>query len=81
MEYLISLVLPFLISNPHFAVLVTFMAGGRLIFKPLCSLIQAYVDATPTLKDNLMWKDAQESKHFKAVSYVLDFFSSIKLPK
>lgn len=81
MEYLIELILPFLSSNPHLAVVLTLVSVSRAIFKPLCSLVQVYVDSTPGDSDNKKWQAFQESKAYKAISYFMDLFLSIKLPK
>lgn len=81
MNALADLILPFLMSNPHLAVLITVMSVARVVFKPACALVQLYVDATPGESDNQKWKALQEHKVFKAVAYAVDYFLSIKLPK
>ena len=80
-DTLIQWILGFMASNPHFAVLLTVMSFLRLVFKPTCSLIQLYVDATPSVKDNAWWLKFQDNKVFKAVAYAVDYFLSVKLPK
>jgi hypothetical protein len=79
-ESILEMVIIFMANNPHLAVLITIMAVARSIFKPACSLVQAYVDSTPSQSDNKKWKEIQEHKAFKAVAYLLDLFLSIKLP-
>jgi len=80
-EIIMGWLIPFLTSNPHLAVLLSIMAVSRAVFKPACSLIQIYVDTTPSKTDNETWAKIKESKQFKAVSYAVDFLFSIKLPK
>ncbi len=57
------------------------MGAARLIFKPLCSGIQAYVDASEATWDNELWIKVKSNPAFVAFAYVLDFAFSIKLPK
>jgi hypothetical protein len=76
-----EIIIGFLNTNPHFAVLFTLISVSRTVFKPACSLIQLYVDATPTKKDNEVWNKIKEKKSFKAAAYAIDYFLSIKLPK
>lgn len=80
-ETIIYWVIDLLAANPHMAVLITIMSVARAIFKPLCSLIQKYVDSTPSEADNKWWLEVQNHKVFQAVAYFVDFFLSIKLPK
>ena len=77
MEQIIDLV----IANPIVLKIALFMAGARLIFKPLCAGIQAYVDASESLVDNELWGKIQASPIFKGLAYALDLIASIKLPK
>lgn len=74
-------VIDFLAANPHLAVVITIMAISRAVFKPACTLIQSYVDATPSKSDNETWAKIQNHKVFKAVAYAMDFLLSLKLPK
>ncbi len=75
------MLLDFLASNPHLAIVLTIMSCARMIFKPVCSVIQAYVDSTPDTKDNEKWVAIQQTKAFKSVAYILDLLLSIKIPK
>lgn len=75
-----ELIMSFLIANPKLAILVTIMAVARAIFKPLCAVIQAYVDSTPSESDNVTWLAIKESKIFKALAYAMDFLLSVKIP-
>lgn len=81
MEHLIEIVVPFLASNPHMAVVLTVMSVSRAIFKPLCSVMIAYVESTPGDEDNKKLKEFMDSKGFKAFAYFMDLFLSIKLPQ
>lgn len=81
MEALQIAFIDFLASNPSLAVVLTIMSIARAVFKPACSLIQAYVDSTPSALDNEKWAAIQSNKTFKAVAYAMDFLFSIKIPK
>ena len=60
---------------------VAIIGALRLFIKPLMSMAQAYVSLTPSVKDDEFLKKIQESSIYKMVSYLLDWFGSIKLPK
>jgi len=81
MEQITIFVIDFLNSNPNLAIVITIMSVARAVFKPACSLIQAYVDSTPKKSDNEKWAKIQSHKAFKAVAYAMDFLFSIKLPQ
>lgn len=65
---------------PWFTNLVIIMGTLRLIFKPMFSLINVVVEATPTEKDNKIWRRIQESKQMRFIVWLVDYFASIKLP-
>lgn len=81
MENFMETLLTFLAGNPKLAVLFTVMVVARAVFKPACSVIQAYVDATPSQSDNEKWQKVRDHKAFKAVAYVMDLLLSIKIPQ
>lgn len=74
-------ILTFAARYPHFAVIFMVMGFVRTLFKPMCSVIQAYVDATETKADNLWWSEVQKSKVWGSLLYLIDLFASVKLPK
>jgi len=55
------------------------MGMARLIFKPLFSLIDTVVDATPNKADDAAWKDVKSSKAMAFVTWILDYFASVKV--
>lgn len=81
MEYIIDLIIELLKQYPWFAAFLSVVGILRLVFKPLCALISAIVEATPTQVDNEFWEDLQESKLWKFLIWLLDYLASIKLPK
>ncbi len=76
-----ALIMQVLQANPHLAVIVTVMAVARAICKPAMTLIQAYVDATPTKADDAWLGTFRASGIYKALSWLVDFGLSIKLPQ
>lgn len=73
--------LEFLMSNEAFVKFAVIVTVARGIFKPLCAAINKYVEESETLKDNEIWAKIQANKAFKALSWVMDYVGSIKLPK
>lgn len=53
----------------------------RAIFKPLTTLLQKYVKATPSESDNKLLQKVLDSKVYDAIQWFLDYTASIKLPK
>jgi len=52
----------------------------RAINKPLFVFLRAYVLATPSTSDDAILDSVEKSQVYKAISFVLDWTTSIKLP-
>lgn len=52
----------------------------RTVFKPLVAFARTVVLATPSVKDDEILNKAEGSKAFKAVAWLVDYLTSIKLP-
>lgn len=61
--------------------LVLVMGFARLFFKPLVSLVTAFVKATPSPDDDAWWVKVQGKSWFKLLEYLIDYVLSLKLPK
>ena len=70
-----------LASKPELAVAVTVISVSRAIMKPLCALVIAYVEASPSKGDDQMLADLRENVWFKKVMWVMDLLFSVKLPE
>jgi hypothetical protein len=85
MEQLLVLIQPlveaYLGDKGFFVQLVSIVGTLRLIIKPVMSLIEVYVAATPSKEDDLLPSKIMGSKLYKQISFVLDYLLSIKLPK
>ena len=66
---------------PIIASILIAIGALRAVFKPLMSAVQAYVDYTVDTGDNEKLKKIIESRGYKALSYILDYSASIKLPQ
>lgn len=64
---------------PWLALVISILGGARLWLKPLFSFLHAFVQSTPTTKDDEWLAKAETSKVFKAVNWVADYVFSIKL--
>lgn len=60
---------------------IAVIGSARLFIKPVVSLARAYVDFTPSTADNLAMDKVLDSKVYKAVVFLVDWFASIKLPQ
>jgi hypothetical protein len=74
-------ILALMMKYPATSSVLVVMGVLRAVFKPLFSLLQAYVDATESKTDNEKLQKFMESKIYKALAYLLDYAASVKLPK
>lgn len=51
----------------------------RAINKPLFALVRAYVEYTLTKKDDEILNKIEESKPYRVIVFLLDWFTSIKV--
>lgn len=66
---------------PLIAQILMGMGIARVVFKPAMLLVQTFVEATPGKADDSFWEKIKASVVYKGVSWVVDFFGSIKLPQ
>lgn len=66
-------------NYPWVMTIMLVISIARAINKPLFALLHAYVDATPSIKDNEFLAKLESSKIYKAICWVLDYTLSIKL--
>lgn len=78
---MLEFILEMAAKYPAFSSLFMIMGVLRAVFKPLMTLLHAYVEATPTEKDNELLEKLKKSKAYGAVVWLLDYFASVKLPK
>lgn len=80
-EILLNLLGSFVAQYPWAVMALTVIGTLRVINKPLFSFFRTFVNATDFTWDNAFLDKVEGSKIYKAVSYVLDWTASIKLPK
>lgn len=66
---------------PWWGTVMTVMGFSRIIFKPVFTIVQAVVDATPTDADNKALDDFKASKSYSFIVWLLDYFASVKISK
>ncbi len=85
MEQILALLEPLLLAYSgklgKVMQILVFIGSFRVFLKPVVCLARTYVDFSPSKKDNEVLDKVMESKWYKAVSYLLDWFSSLKLPQ
>ncbi len=67
-------------TYPWLFMVFTFIAVFRLIFKPVISLADAYVMATPDKSDDEKWAKIKASRAYVCLAWVVDYLMSVKLP-
>lgn len=65
---------------PIIASIIIVIGIFRSIFKPLMSFLRSFVLATPSVKDDSILDKFEGSKIYAGIIYVVDWFTSIKLP-
>lgn len=74
-----TVILPFLMKYPEFGTFLFIMSILRSVFKPLISVWQAYVEATPGDADNKKMSEVMGSQAWAFIKWFIDFFASIKV--
>lgn len=75
------LIAQFAAQYPVIASIIFFIGLARLVFKPLFAIARSVTQATPSASDDKFLDEVESSKIYKAISFVLDYVGSIKLPK
>ncbi len=75
-----AMIMEFLQSHPSMSVVLTVIAVFRLTFKPIMTVIEKYVEATPDKADDERLAKLKNSKTYARVAWVVDYLLSIKLP-
>lgn len=73
-------VMAYVAAHPPLFKMILIIIGTRAIFKPLCMGIQAYVDASESTSDNVLWDKIKSNPVFKGFSFFLDYIFSLKFP-
>lgn len=76
-----ALLLDLITKYPAIASVFIVIGILRAVFKPLMTLLEKYVEATPNESDNELLQKILSSKVYAAIQYLLDYTASIKLPK
>lgn len=79
MESLIQAISGFVAQYPVMASILVVIGGLRVVFKPIFTVLHAYVEYTSSPTDNVLLDTVEKSSIYKGVSWLLDFFGSIKL--
>lgn len=78
---MVELILSLAEKYPVIASIFMVIGVLRAIFKPLTTVFEKYVEATPSEKDNAVYQKVVNSKVYGAIQWLLDYTASIKLPK
>lgn len=61
--------------------LVSIIGTLRLLFKPIVSVVDVVVKLTPSKSDDNLASDIENNKVVKAILYVIDWLTSLKIVK
>ena len=75
------LILGFAQQYPIIASIVFVIGLARVVNKPLFAIAHAVVAETPSKTDDQVLEAVEKSAIYKAISFVLDYVGSIKIPK
>ena len=76
-----QLIAELVMKYPSVMAVVVVLGIFRMVFKPLVTTYQAYVDATPGKEDDERFEEIKSSSAYKSVSWFVDYLLSIKLPQ
>ncbi len=66
-------------SYPIITTILAIMGVVRVVMKPVMSIIRMVVKATPSKADDKKLNEVERSWWWKAILYILDLLTSIKL--
>ena len=70
---------PLVIKYPWIAVILSVMGTARLVIKPIFSVAHIIVNQTTSNKDNQILDKIEQSKAYRAITWLFDYLFSIKL--
>lgn len=80
MDLLLPIIQGLVEKYPIIASIIFGVGVLRLAIKPLMAVLRAIADATPNEGDNKKLDEVEGSNFYKSLLFVLDWFTSIKLP-
>lgn len=85
MEQLLSFLQPLLElyggSQGWLVSAIAIIGSLRVFIKPIMSLLHTYVLFTPDEKDDKLYEELEKGNVMKTLTYLLDWFASIKFKK
>ena len=75
-----EIIVKILTDYPKIVAALAMVGTARLLIKPVMSAIKEIAAQTKTEKDNLLIEKVESSKIYKALVFVIDWITSIKLP-
>jgi hypothetical protein len=76
-----ELLLELVQSQPKLVGVFVVVGVMRAVFKPIMSVVEAYVKSTPNEEDDKKLLALKEHKAYKALVWLVDYLLSVKLPK
>lgn len=80
MEQVSAAIIAFMAQYPILIAVLSVIGVLRVVNKPLFSFLHVVTGATATTKDDEVLAKVEESKAYKVVTYILDWFGSVKIP-
>lgn len=69
-----------LLSGEKMQMVLMIIGGLRIVVKPLMGILKSLAIYTPGKKDDEFVGRVEESKLYKGLVYLVDWFASVKLP-
>ena len=67
--------------GPTMLIVFSVIGMFRVVFKPLMALIAAIVSVTPSKTDDKLLAKVEGNKWYKMFLWLIDYLTSVKLPK
>jgi len=80
-ETIIGWIISFVSSYPEFSMVLMAVGFLRVLVKPIRTVIETYVAATPSLEDDKKVNEFFNSKAWQLFMYVIEVLTSIKVKK
>jgi hypothetical protein len=81
LTWLLPLIQQYSEQYPVIMVVIFWIGVSRFFMKPVMTIVGKIIELTPSTRDDEVWFKMIDSKVYKSICFILDWFISIKLPQ
>lgn len=81
LAFFIPMIMELAEKQPLLMTVIAILGTFRAVFKPIMTVLHVYTQNTASKSDDEILAKVEESKVFKAIAWLIDYFTSIKIKK